>query len=404
MDFDPNEGDFLPNKGKNTLKRIIIREYVYIFATIIFAYFLIPYLFTLSIDDNDYRGFSGLASGLALVAIMRLGQYILILIFFIINPIRILIKKRYRIKEIFPRIKRILVIMLVLIPIFVGSLPLLERPISDYQFDKQYNRSKNQYTVSKSKYKNPMYFYNELKTRDLLYDTNTYYLEDKLNGDHDCVNYIPVGDDQISQKCYSKSTMFGLADEEFFDDIDKENITSMSQKKFPVYVYNSILTLPSYNESLQYAALGRFSYNSDDYGDYSAYFEDYYIECKILYIDGNIYAMIGPDSSYDIKHYFDDYKKIDYVTDILPFYVILSEKDTITTFKNDKFHPNGSIENKVDSFEMYPNKKPYDIRIKFPIKKVDRLDRNAINDYAYEIQQGILKESIDYHFKKRNPN
>lgn len=35
--------------------------------------------------------------------------------------------------------------------------------------------------------------------------------------------------------------------------------------------------------------------------------------------------------------------------------MILSEKDSITTFVNDKYYPNGAIENKAGRFTMVPN-------------------------------------------------
>ncbi|UKI57479.1 MAG: hypothetical protein L6V81_09170 [Clostridium sp.] len=80
----------------------------------------------------------------------------------------------------------------------------------------------------------------------------------RLNADHDCINYIHDDGNLISQKCYAKATMMGINDARYYDSIDKSNITNMYQNSFPVYMYNSILTLPSKNEKMQYAALGRF--------------------------------------------------------------------------------------------------------------------------------------------------
>ena len=194
--------------------------------------------------------------------------------------------------------------------------------------------------------------------------------------------------------------MIGIDKSIYYDQNTKSNITNMHVDKYPVYLYNSILTLPNKNENMQYAALGRFSSNSDDYGNYSALTNDYYIECKILYTDGDIYAIIGLGESVDVR---EDLKKVD---DTLfnynyPYNMILSEKENITTYYDGKYYPYGAIENDGSYYEMVPN-----TNVKYgsyyPIRKVKRLDIDTVNKIAKELQDGILKESIEKHFNINN--
>ena len=188
--------------------------------------------------------------------------------------------------------------------------------------------------------------------------------------------------------------MVGIDNETYYDSIKNRDITNMHKKSFPVYIYNAILTLPSGDEKLQYAALGRFSYGTYDYGNYRPELEDYYIECKILYVDGDIYAIIGIDDS--IGSYFDNNKTHDRYY-MYPYYMILSEKSSIKTYVRGRYHPKGAIEDDSSSFEMRAN--TLDVDSKYPIKKVSKLNKNTINKVANELQNGILKKSIEEYHK-----
>lgn len=393
MDTDLKKDEIKKNKN---LKNKIIREYLYIIFTILFLYFLLPFLASYMIGDNT--GIDGIGQALGVAILLMIFKYIITFIFFVINPIRILIIYKNEFKEIFPKIKKGICIFVTILPILFSLLIILEVPISNLMYKLKYETGKNAYTVSPENYKLPIDFYNELKERNLLYNEDTYTLMNRLNGDHDCINYIYDEENLISQRCYAKATMMGINDAIYYDSIDKSNITNMYQNSFPVYMYNSILTLPSKNEKMQYAALGRFSYNADDYGDYRSEFNDYYIECKILYVDGDIYAIIGLGQSYDVEKYNDE------VGDALfnynyPFNMILSEKNSITTFVDGKYYPNGAIENSGSSYEMKPNNNVL-YTSHYPVRKVDRLDIDTINGIAEELQNGVLKNSIEYHFDK----
>lgn len=393
MDTDLKKDEIKKNKN---LKNKIIREYLYIIFTILFLYFLLPFLASYMIGNNT--GIDGIGQALGVAILLMIFKYIITFIFFVINPIRILIIYKNEFKVILPKIKKVICILVTILPIFILSLIILEIPISNFMYKLKYETDKNAYTVRPENYKLPIDFYNELKERNLLYDEDTYTLMTRLNDDHDCINYINDDGNLISQKCYAKATMMGINDAIYYDSIDKSNITDMYQNSFPVYMYNSILTLPSKNEKMQYAALGRFSYNADDYGDYRSEFKDYYIECKILYVDGDIYAIIGLGQSCDVEKYNNE------VRDALfnynyPFNMILSEKNSITTFVDGKYYPNGAIENSGSNYEMKPNTNDR-YTSHYPVRKVDRLDIDTINGIAEELQNGVLKNSIEHHFDK----
>lgn len=383
-------------KKRKRLKNKIILEYLYIILMISTLYFLLPFLFDFMVGDNT--GIDGVGQALGIVIILRILTYVLTIIFMVINPIRILVTYKNEIKEIFPKIKKIICIIIIIIPILFSLLKLFEVPISNLMFHLKYETGKNSYTVSPENYKLPIDFYDELKERNLLYNEDTNTLMNRLNSNHDCINYIHDGNKLISQNCYAKSTMTGISSEIYYDNISNNIITDMYQNSFPVYMYNAILTLPNKNEKMQYAALGRFSYNSDDYGEYRAFHNDYYIECKILYVDGDIYAIIGLGQSYPVKKYNSQIDDATFNYNYA-FNMILTEKDTITTYVDGKYYPNGAIENSGNSYEMRPNTKVL-YTSHYPVRKVERLDVYTINNIASELQDGVLKKSIDFHFNE----
>lgn len=133
--------------------------------------------------------------------------------------------------------KRILYILLITLPILLVFLVIFSMLIVSEIYDYNYYRSSGDYKVKEANYKTPKEFYNELKKRNLLYNEDTYDIMNRLNGDHDCENYIRDGDEVITQKCYSKATMVGIDNETYYDSIKNRDITNMYKKSFPVYIY-----------------------------------------------------------------------------------------------------------------------------------------------------------------------
>ena len=387
------------NNKKLTTK--IVAEYIYIVLIIVIMVVFLPYLFDYMIGDN--RGIDGIGQALAAGLLLNSIKYIFIIIFCVINPIRIYILNKDEIKKLSSKANKRLYTFTIFFPIILASLIVFETPISNYLYVLKYERGKNSYTINEENYQKPSDFYNELKERNLLYNDETSMLMNRLNGNHDSNNYIHKDGALISEPCYAESLMFGLTKDTIYDSISNDNtIAAPYKKSYPAYIYNAILTLPSQNDDLQYAALGRYSYNTDDYGDYEPKFEDYYIECKILYVDKEIYAILGVGQCYDIEKYYSHTRKNNQSFYTYPFYMIISEKDTITTFYNNNYYPNGAIANYGSCFKMKPNTNSSSTEELYYIKKVDKLDANTINKIAKELQNTTLKNSIEFHFNQKN--
>lgn len=390
MDFNLQKDELSKNKK---LKKKIINEYLYISLTILLLNILLPFLADYMIGDNT--GIDGIGQALGIVIILRVLKYIITFIVFVINPIRILICYKNEFKELFPKIKKVICIIVTILPILFSLLIILEVPISNYMHRLKYETGKNAYSLTADEYKTPKDFEIELDKRGFIY--NSEFVLSRLNGKYGNNNK------NFSEYYYEKASLMPLFTRlDYFSDTKDYNdiITFDSNIKAPGYVYNTILYLYGKNEDLQYAPISR--YDGHDYitGTFYPFFQDYYIECKILYVDEDIYAIIGVGQSYDIEKYFNDKKKEQGTFYTYPYNMILSEKDSITTFVNDKYYPDGAIENKGGKFEMVPNtnKRPWSEF--YSVRKVDKLDVYTINNIAKELQDGILKDSIEEHFSK----
>ena len=122
-------------KKRRNIKKEIIIEYVLIIATILITTFAYPYLYDFMIGDNT--GLDGIGQALGIAIILRLAKYIAMVVFGIINPIRILIVCKNELKEITSKIKKILCIFITLLPIIIALFIILEIPISNYIYNKR---------------------------------------------------------------------------------------------------------------------------------------------------------------------------------------------------------------------------------------------------------------------------
>ena len=390
------------NKRKKNLKIKIIVEYIIILLYLLFIFFIVPNLSESMLGDNT--GIDGIGQALAIVVLFRIVKAVIAFIFFIIYPIRILVSYKNEIKSILPKFKKIMCIIAIIIPILLSLIIILEVPMANMMYILKYETGKNPYSVSQNNYKSAKDFQDDLTRRGLIFDQNSNILLDRLNEKYKNESAFSNQNMNLKKYYYEEASLMTLSKEYFSDSKDNKDIIKFnSGKKAPVYIYNAIFTLPSKNEKLQYAAIGRYDQQNYLQGKFYPYFEDYYIECKILYVDGDIYAIIGVSTSWDIKKYFDEHKSnakslFDYNQ---PYSMILSEKESITTYVNGKYYPDGAIENTGWTFEMKPNTNEKDWSTNYPVRKVDRLDINAINGIAQELQNGILKDSIEYHFYKK---
>ena len=83
-----------------------------------------------------------------------------------------------------------------------------------------------------------------------------------------------------------------------------------------------------------------------------------------------------------------------------PFYIILAEENHLTTYFKGTYYPYGSIAHHYHEMEIYPNVLDGPKLRRYPVRKVDRVDLDAINRYCRELQEGILKDSIEEYLRR----
>ena len=390
MEFNKKKDELSKNKK---LKKKIINEYMYVIFTILILNILLPFLADYMIGDNT--GIDGIGQALGIVVILIILKYIITFIVFVINPIRIVFSYKNDFREIIPKTKKVIYIIITILPILFSLLIILEVPISNYMYSMKYETGKNAYSLTSDEYKTPKDFKIELENRGFIYNSED--ILSRMNGKYGNNNK------NLSKYYYEEASLMPLFTKlDYFSDTKDYNdiITFNSNVKAPGYVYNTILYLSDKNDVLQYAPISRYDGHIYLTGIFYPYYQDYYIECKILYVDEDIYAIIGVGQSYDIEKYFGDKKKEYNTFYTYPYNMILSEKDSITTFVDDKYYPDGAIENMGKRFEMVPNTNKRDWSEFYSVRKVDKLDVHTINEIAKELQNGILKDSIEYHFNK----
>ncbi|MCR5458679.1 MAG: hypothetical protein K6F51_02165 [Acetatifactor sp.] len=259
----------------------------------------------------------------------------------VINPIRIWIVFGQSMRELEPWALRALSRIAVTLPILL-TVPFMVRLYHLFYKDNgNWHPNMDSYVKQPEEFRLPTEFQEELKKRALYFDT--------------------LG-------------IKGILNESV-------NLDSKQNRK-PVYAYNAALSL---DES------GKLTYSSS--------FLEYYVECKILYVDRDLYAIIGNRGSDAVSQSFAPTDK--------PYCRILSERDKITTFIDGKYYSNGAIKVQKGQLEMLPGSEEFMLvnyrPSIYPLKKVERLDRDAINSFAEELQNDVLKDSISRYKQNLRP-
>ena len=151
------------------LKKKVIREYIYVGCTILVSYLL---LLVAQVLMGDKTGLDYIGEALAIVLLLRLFQAIAVIIFFVVNPIKILISYKSEFKNIVPTAKRVLSIIATLLPVFVSILIIFSIPIQNYIFKEKYLTGKNAYSLTYDEYKSPNEFKEELDRRGFIYNAS----------------------------------------------------------------------------------------------------------------------------------------------------------------------------------------------------------------------------------------
>lgn len=215
------------------------------------------------------------------------------------------------------------------------------------------------------------------------------------NGGYDLMNamnekYQGIRDDKNEEYFYTKAIMMPLRRSMFEDSFNQTKFwRHPTEKIWPAYIYNAILICPGTGEKLRYAPFARYALHKKKEPSKALfpYNADTYIECKLLCVDTQIYAIIGVGESVAVK------RKCHCLGLVKPYYLILSEKESITTYVDGAYDPNGAIEACPNGFVMcgskanapsYKRKHPL-----YPVRKVERIDIATINAVALELQQLI---------------
>ena len=369
----------------------ILWEYVLAIGVSVFLWLVLPAIMKWGADRNDKGGWEGVGVVLLMVFIYIALHVVLALTFLMVNPIRIMIKYRQELRQIMPLGRRIGTYLLVGFPIPFSLAFVFRRQVEGFFYHLVYETGKNGYVVASANYRDPQEFQDELLKRQLCFTEEHREFLNELNQKYQ------VKKARHQEDYYSPAKMQSLQEEQ--DDLYYQNVIYPGDgQKAPAYLYNSILVLPHKDGKLQYAPIGQYTMNSSYGGSVKKPFhQDYYIECKILYIDGHIYAMIGVGESRCIQECFKEHHR--------PFYLLLSEEERITTFFKGKYYPDGAFAHgfeHVYPLRMQPNtrqqKKDNPLwPILYPLRKVERIDLDTINAVAEELQSGILKESVAYY-------
>lgn len=373
------------NKKVRPLSKELAIEYVLAVATGLVILVIIP-LVVESYLDSRPSGLDNIGEALAVSLLARGAYALLALAFLVVNPLRVFITQRKFINLRYTGSTKALKYFLILFPIVPAIFVVFQVPISNALYNLKYNYSADGYTVSE--YKTAKDFEKELEKRGLLKNDNTMRLVQQLNKKYE-PNSL-----KSPQYYYEEPKLMTISDATvYIESFTPRVIDFDSTTTAPVYMYNALLVKTSADDNLQYAPVSRDGYYKYANGNFYPFYEDYYIDLRIFYVDGDIYAMVGPDGSYSATKNYRVGMGEGY-----PFSKILAERDAVTTFVDGKYYPNGSIEDRYSSFIFKVNQNKSDYEAVFPVVKVDELNINTINDWAQKMQDGELKSDIDSFF------
>ena len=116
------------------LKMSIIKEYIWAVGSYFAMLLLAGPLFDLLIGNN--KGIDGIGEALVIAYFIRILFCIVLVGFFIINPIRILIKNKKEIAETTPPFKKGLLIAVIILPVVLASFYVINTILRTYVFVK----------------------------------------------------------------------------------------------------------------------------------------------------------------------------------------------------------------------------------------------------------------------------
>lgn len=348
----------------------------------------LPYL---ALFLTSETGIDGIGKALAIGILLRGFKIVFTFFALIVYPIIILVTRKSTYKENTPFDKKKAHVMLIIFPMLFAIPIVFQVPISNLMYYLKYEIGTGATKVEEKNYKTAKEFYDELESRGFIYDST--FNINRMNKKHNFNSSFP-------NYYYMKPQIIGLETNTYTDTITYNNFVEDYKKdKYPVYVYNTVLYY-DVNNTLEYENASRFSefeyLSSTNY----PFYNDYYLEVHFVYVNGDMYAIVGLESSYPVSSSFEtNYTSGEFYTK--PYQVILTENDKITTFYEGKYYTDGSIKNEGNTFTMKPNKNKASYEELFKVRKVEHLDRPTLDNYGKELIDGVLKKSVkDYELKK----
>ncbi len=370
--------------------KAVMWEYILVMLMFLFAWFVLPLsLLKLAdvLDRNKPKNQFGVGMFFALLIPMiniLVGLFVLIA-----NPIRILVRNFAEIKAIEPMLARIGMVVLILLPIPLLFLFIFPTALSDFLFRRKYERAKGKFRAAPDQYKTPAEFRDELTARGLYFDRE----KDAPLYDRMLRKYKQDKDFSLYSLndgyYYTPGTMMALDGNEFYDAFKQElALDPDTAEPQPAYIYNAILGLNEDTGKLEYMPLGRYGKNGYMHGRCYPLFKDFYVECKILDVNGDIYAIIGVDECFTIT----DHIGIGHFE--RPFYMVVAEKEAITTYIEGVYYPDGAIGMGKGRIEMLMNTVKRSWAENYPVRKVERIDIDTLNAIAAELQENELAAAL----------
>lgn len=382
------------------MKKAVIREYILLLLFLLAVLCFAEKAVDLLIGEN--RGID--AIGNAIVAAFLVNGVIVFFAVLLmgINPVRIVIKYRQDLKNTENTGKRMLWIIVILLPILLGLRIVFAGFIDNYQYDHRYNHSKYDYVVEPENYRTVQEFQKELEDRGFLYQEKDAELISLMN-DNSQHFYMPgVFSGETSERYTPTAVEFDAQQKRYV--LPEKALSRDSGERYPWYAYRASLMLPHDSSRLVYAPV------YDAYGDRRInpeddcpFFDDYYIDCEFFYVNGDLYAVIGVYDAWQAYHdRFTDERSADWM---YPYCMVLSEKETITTWVDGKYHGQGSLTKGYSDLQMHVNENvPSYFNEKYEIRTVERLDVETINALAQELRETVLKEGVEEYLQGRKEN
>ncbi len=333
-----------------------------------------------------------------LLAYLEYGLLFLILcLTFYVNPIRLLFTEVRELLAISQLPLRILAYILILLPPVGMSLYLVFRKkLKAYLDHLKYHTGRGAYKKAEDEWYRPVDFKEELEKRGLLFQDKDIETLQKMNAPF-------MEEFTRNDRCYfyQEGAMQALDTEVYRSSYKARPLLSDNDtSRRLALVYNALLYAGHKEEALHYIPVSRFGEEKAVRQPHRLYpfYRDCYVECKILFVDGQVYAVIGVSASHRILKAFGLFDR--------PYAMILSEKENITTLYQGRYYPYGGIMVEEGGFVMKPAAKGRDLGIsynpgRYPVYLVEHVDRETINKIGAELQSGILSEAVKACFEEK---